>query len=303
MQIPSSQNLAQTVSRLNSRNQAEYNAELIRVSSGKNYQSRSENCQETARIAELERDTTLGTQLASNLKLGSAWASVSEARVSSVLEVTARIQEISVQARDTTISESARIALAQELDGLVEDLLSMANETYDGTALFGGTGEGDPVVATRDADGRIVSVAYAGGSDTPRSLQADGTTVEYGIHATGSGGLFADSASGRDLFGTVIDLRDQIMAGNVTDATAAELGEVYDGVAAALVRTGLQSNRLDSLSQRAEDAALARGTRLSDLSDTDLAASAVRLAELETALQASLSIASTIGKISLINYI
>lgn len=304
MQIASTQNLAQTVARLTSLSQAEHNAELIRVSSGKNYQQRSENCQETARIAELERETKLGTQLAGNLKLGAAWASVSEARVTSVLEVTARIQEIAVQANDTTISDSARMALAQELDGLVEDLLSLANSTYDGTALFGGTGGENPVVATRAADGRLVSVAYVGGAGASRSFQAGNTTVEYGVAATGSNGIFADLGSGRDLFRSALDLRDQIASGSGVPSTVlAELGQAYDGVTVALVRTGLQSNRLSDLAQQAGEAAVARETRLSGLSDTDLAAAAVRLTELETSLQASLSMAAAMGKISLINYI
>jgi len=304
MQISSSQNLVQTVVRLTSHNQAEYNAELIRVSSGKNYQKRSENCQDTARIAELERESRLGTQLAGNLKLGAAWASISEARVTSVLEVTSRIQEIAVGASDATISATARAALVQELDGLIEELVSLANDSYDGTALFGGTGAGNPVAATRDPDGRIVSVAYAAGTDTARSLQAGAGTVEYGIPATGPNGLFADPASGRDLFRAALELRDQIETGGGVPPTAlADLAQAYDGVTVALVRTGLQSNRLDDLSLRAEDAALNRQDRLSTLADTDLATAAVRLAELQASLQASLSMAATIGRISLINYI
>ncbi|MDX9979326.1 MAG: flagellin [Lentisphaeria bacterium] len=304
MQIASTQNFAQTVARLTSQSQAEHNAELIRVSSGKNYQKRSESCPETARIAELERETKLGTQLAGNLKLGAAWASVSEARVTSVLEVTARIQEIAVRASDTTISETARMALTRELDGLVEDLLSLANSSQDGTALFGGTGGENPVAATRDAEGRIVSVAYAGGADASRSFQAGNTTVEYGVAATGSNGVFADSASGRDLFRSALDLRGQIAAGGaVSAATLAELGQAYDGVTAALVRTGLQDNRLSDLAQQAEAEAVARETRLSGLADTDLAAAAVRLTELETSLQASLSMAAAMGKISLLDYL
>lgn len=304
MQIVSTHNLARTMIRLTSRNQTAYHAELIRVSSGKNHALRSGNCPETARIAELERETVLGDQLVGNLRQGSVWVSVSEARVAGVLDVVARMREIAVEAGDTTTSATARTTLALELDGLLEDLLSLANSTHEGAALFGGTGTESPATAVRDADGRMLSVVYGSGAETVRSLQAGSSVVEYGVTAVGPDGLFAGPGGSQDIFLAAIELRDQIESGGgVEDMPLAELGQAFDRVTLALVRTGLQGNRLEQLSLRAEDAALTRQGELSDLSETDLASAAMRLAELEASLQASLSMAATLGRLSLLNHL
>lgn len=301
-----SHTLADTLANSVAKNQMEYGAEQIRISSGKAYQKRSENCDDAARAAGLQQSRALAAQFQSNIQQATAWTSVTESRLTSIVDQMARVQEIGVEGNDSTLTGSAREALAQELDGLLEDLLAQANAQYDDAPVFGSTGAAsEPVAATRDANGRLLGVTYAAGTDTARSVQANGTTsVAYGTCATGPDGVFADSASGRDLFQSVIDLRDQIRTGGaVTDTTLAAVADSCTGATQALLRTGLQGNRLATLEQQAGDLDVVQQKRLSELTDTDLASAISRLSELEASLQASLQMASSVGDMSLAKYI
>jgi flagellin-like hook-associated protein FlgL len=296
-----SEALAQSVAK----NQEAYSAEQIRVASGKKYQLRSAGGVAAAQAANLQQSQSISAQFRSNIQQASTWATVGESRLTSIVDQVARVQEIAVEAGDTTLASDGGTALAEELNGLLDDLLAQANAEFQGSPLFGGAGGTQPATATRDADGHITSVSYASGTDTARTVKADASTVvEYGVSATGPDGVFADSGSGRDLFQSIIDLRDQIESGTApTDATVGQLSDAFDGVTQALVRTGVQSNRLTTLEQQSQALDVTNQERLSDLEDTDMAAAISRLSQLEASLQASLQLASTIGDFALAKYI
>jgi flagellar hook-associated protein 3 FlgL len=288
------------------RGQEQYETQQIRIASNKRFLRRSEETVPAAQTAELQQTRTLTEQTRKNLDFANAWTAAAESRLTAMGDATARIREIAVQGGDPTLSQQGRKGLVQELDGLIEDLLAQANATFEGAALFGGTnGESQPVSPTRNADGRVLGVTYATNADTPRSMRIDDASrLSYGSATTGPHSPFVDAADGRDLFQSLIDLRDELESGStVQDSTMDALNTAFDGVSQQLVRTGMQSARLQSLKSQNQQTDVVQQDRLSDLADIDLAAAITRLKELEASLQASMRLATSISDLSIVNYI
>ena len=300
-----SHSIAEVMKRSVAANQAELNAEQVRIASGNKHQARSEDCASTARAAEMQQAQAVSSQFQSNIQQVSTWTSITESRLISIVDQMARAREIAVEANDASLSDGARKALVTELDGLLEDMLSQANASFDGMPVFGGLSGAQPVLETRDAAGRITGVAYAAGTDSARSVQVgENATVSCGVSAAGPAGAFADSTSGRDLFQSLIDLRDEAGAnGSVSSATLTDLADAFDGATQALVQTGIQTNRLHTIEQQGQSMDVTRQQSLSDLTDTDMAAAISRLSELEASLQASMQLAVAVGRLSLADYI
>lgn len=301
-----SNTIAEALARSVARQQTDYATEQIRIASGKKIQRRSEDCLNASLAADLQRGRALNAQTTANLQAASTWVLAGESRLGTIVDQMARAREIAVEAGDATRTADAQRAMVQELDGILEDLLRQANAQQEGARVFGGVnGDEPPITAVRGPDGRIVSVSYADTSDVARSIQIeDGVVISYGTCATGTRGVFADAGTGRDLFQSLIDLRDGIAAGSSpSEPTLAALTAAFDGATEALMQTGLQGNRLQGLVQQAKDVDAAMQERVTELNDTDLVKSISRLGELEAALQASMRMAAALGRFSLADYL
>src|SRR5262249_10317471 len=103
-------------------------------------------------------------------------------------------------------------ALASEVDGLINRVLSTANSQSDGRYLFGGTATTQPPfsVTTQDAQGRPTAVTYAGSAERSNALIGPGQTVD--THYAGSQ-VFQQP--GADVFQSLIGLRDDLRNANL----------------------------------------------------------------------------------------
>ena len=297
---------AQAIQRALTDNRGALQKQQILVSNGNAYARRSEaplDASEASRVQQAQRRTQQHLKAVEN---SDAWVLRTETELTRVLDLTHRVNEISIRAGDAALADDERHALAEELDDLLEDLVSGANAKSAQAYLFGGTDAGTPpVTVTRDADGKIDSVAYSTGSGTRRRVQVDDTTVaEYGSTATGAGGVFRNSGAGSDLFDTVIGLRDTIADGGVpTEVQSRAVVQALDGVTRGLAETGLQGARLEALRTHHKEAGVRLEQQRSDLQDVDMAAAIGRLSELEASLEASMRMAAAVNQLTLAKFI
>lgn len=286
-------------------NKNDLHLQQVRVATGQRYQLRSEQPADAADATRLQQAAATTEQWTRNIAATQTWERATEARLSSITNLVHRTREIAVSSSDVAESDTARQALADELNGILEDLVGHANAKHNGTALFGGTDSAPPVTVTRDTDGEITAVTHSPNSAAARSVQIDsGTVMRHGATATGPNGVFADSATGRDLLQNVIDMRDSLRSGTaIGDTSLDELSGSVDAVTGALAQTGLRQNRLQSVEQHHQATEVNRQNRLSDLRDTDMAEAIGRLSELQASLEASMRMAASGGQLSLSKFI
>ena len=100
-------------------------------------------------------------------------------QASSVLEQISdsltRARELTSQAASASYNQANRRIIAQEVDSLLEQILSQTNTRNVGRYLFGGAAsQAAPYVAQRNQDGQITSVQYQGSQNPLTVAVADG---------------------------------------------------------------------------------------------------------------------------------
>lgn len=206
-----------------------------------------------------------------------------------------------VAAGNGALSPGDRALIAQQLSGVREQLVSLAN-TRDGAGgyVFGGQGA---TTAPFDAStGEPIDPPHAGEQQT--GLEAKYTTSQDGR------AIFADS-DGRTLFAALDGIIDVLNDDTADGAeVAAALSTATDALDAGLervlmarTRAGEQLRTLD-----AHESALATGDldareRLSDLVDLDYAAAISNFQNNRTSLEAAMTTYAQIARLSLFDYL
>jgi flagellar hook-associated protein 3 FlgL len=175
-----------------------------------------------------------------------------------------------------------------------------ANRRHHEGYVFGGKlSDLEPYAVTRDANGDITAVTARPGIDEPITRMVGERPATFPI--TGPG-VFA---GGGDLFQTLIDLRDALLAddGAAVTAAAAALELIEHNVVDSQARLGSFTNRLDAAIEALESGQLRLEAERSRLLDADMADAALRLTTEETLYQAALEMAARVSELSLVNYL
>jgi flagellar hook-associated protein 3 FlgL len=240
-----------------------------------------------------------------------------ETNLQQVTSVVQQAQTIVVAAANGTLSDDDRASYAQQLTGIRDQLLNLANTTDgNGRYMFAGY-QTDKAPFTQDANG---DVTYVGG-DTPISQKVDSNRTMVTNH-TGSQ-VFTSltsnptaepdgSASESNIFTT---LNTAIKALNTplesadqatSDAASAALDKTNRGLKNSLnnvlaVRSvlGTQLTELDNLDSKGDDTKVNQATQMSNLVDVDYTSAISSYTMQQTALQASYKVFTDMSSMSL----
>ena len=185
------------------------------------------------------------------------------------------------------------------------------NTQHNGQYLFGG-GENDtpPVSANNLADlsaAPSAAAVFDNGPLVPAHSLDDSTTLKTGFLANSLGGdlfdafrqmqAFADGPSGP--FGsTLTPTQEAFLTGMLQTFDAARSGATEK-----VALNGLNQNRVDQTRAAQEDRQLMLESLIGDLSEVDIAEAASRLAQAQTAVQASAQVFATLRDTSLLDYL
>lgn len=110
------------------------------VATGKKLQSASDDPNAAVQLLELRSELTLMQTHQENMTLVDAALSQEESVISSVSKALNRVRELTIQGQNEILAQSDREAIATEIDGLREQLLSLANSTnFNGESIFSGS--------------------------------------------------------------------------------------------------------------------------------------------------------------------
>ena len=117
-----------------------------------------------------------------------------------------RAQEIADYSSNLT-DPSAKTAYAKELDELIKHGVQLLNTRHNDEYLFGGDGSGaDPFATTKDANGSVLTVAYAGSTTAREYDVAEGVRLSPQLAPS-------QSSSYAGYLTSMIDLRDALNSG------------------------------------------------------------------------------------------
>ncbi len=267
------------------------------VSSGKRLHAPSDDPSATAEvIGEYSEQRRLDSYAKASDSVASRLAVADSVLSDAIL----RIQDAQVRAaaaNNSFLPQSQRDALALEVEGIRDALLTAINQQFRGTYLFSGEQLTTPPYQ-RDALGVIGP--YQGNAGSQR-IDVDRTRS---IAVT-----FDGSAVMGDLFDSLDQLATAVRAGNtagpgftVSDGLA-RLGEAFDRATTMQSRVGAALNDVDEQQARLAEVKRASVVRRSALEEANMAEAITRMQQADTALQAALAAVSKSSRPSLLDYL
>ena len=131
------------------------------ISSGKKLEEPSDSPQEFAEVVSLK--DTLGSleNYNKNVEFAESWLKITESSINSMNDLLTRAKSLAVQTSTGTISRENRMAIANEVEQIINSLIDMANTKYQGRFIFSGFKTDTPALSS----GYTPSEAIADGSN------------------------------------------------------------------------------------------------------------------------------------------
>ena len=180
-------------------NAQQENQALQQVSTGQKLNSISDNPAAAASIVTLRMESSSDTQYLQNITTLTGSLQTAGSALSSVVEALTSAQTLGVEGATATTNTENRQALAQEVQGLQQQILGLANTTYNGQYLFSGTATTtQPYVADASA---ASGVTYNGSENTNSVEISDGQAMPTSLPGSQ---LFSNSTT--NVFQSLQDL-------------------------------------------------------------------------------------------------
>lgn len=249
------------------------------------------------------------------VNVGEAWTNISTAAIDSAIDTLKRVNEIAISAADGTKSAADRIAMAEEIEQLIEHMVQIANTTNGYRFIFSGSKTNTPPFdVERDVNtGRVTGVFYQGDSFIRKVKSKDDGLTPLNIVGSNAGdptmkGAFVDTTSDTDSFSALIQLRDKLLENDIIGISGAggilqELDSAASNMIASQVRLGGAQERLELDRDRIIQQNSSVRQFLSEVEDADVAQLILELNNVQNVYEAALASGGRLIQSGLLNYI
>jgi flagellar hook-associated protein 3 FlgL len=220
---------------------------------------------------------------------------------SSLNSATTALQQaisLGVEGANNTLSQQNRMAIAQQIQGITQQVLGVANLSYNGHYVFAGTANSAPPYQS-DGNG---GVTYQGNDGTNEVEVQNGQSIQ--VNQPGSQ-LF--SAPGADVFAALEDLTNALQS---TTSTTEDIGNAvtslrtaYDQLTTARCFYGNTIDQLTSVQQALGTTKIQLSAQQNSTIGVDMDSAATDLSATETARNATVQAAAMLNGLSLMDYI
>jgi flagellar hook-associated protein 3 FlgL len=278
------------------KSQLETQQAMLEISSGRSVNQPSDNPTAAALLVENNDQATFNSGYLQSIGTVQGQLSTADSTLSSVVTALQRAISLGVEGANGTLSDSDRASIANELQGIQSQLVSLSNASYEGRYVFAGTNTNTPPFVV---DNTIPSgVSYVGNTDVNQVSIGNGNKLA--VNQPGSN-LF--SAPGNDVFLAVNNLIQALQSNTAIGAAVTSLGAANSYLSAQRVFYGNASNQAQSQSTYLNAAKLQIAQQQNTLGGADLAAAATNLARSQIDTQATLATISKLTQNNLFSYL
>jgi flagellar hook-associated protein 3 FlgL len=190
-------------------------------------------------------------------------------------------------------------SLAQQLSGIRDQVVSLANASYQGAYIFAGS-RGNVQPFTVDTSGSPATTTYNGDAQVGTITTTNGQQIQTGV-----AGSTVFMAPGADVMTALNNLVADFAGGTVSGTASTDVGVLsaaLGNVSQQQEILGSALNRLRSASTYAQTDATNRTAGATTLVSADPATVATQLSAAETQNQALMNVIATVEKQSLFSY-
>jgi len=272
---------------------------IERLASGRRVNSPSDDPASMALAIENQARATQTDEFLFSVQSLRALLSTADSTINSVVINLERAVALGVQGANGTQAQSQRDAIAQEVRGIRDRVLSLANVSFRGSYVFAGTASSAPPFVAADQD--QAGVHYAGNSGVNRiAIGEGGMSI-----ATNMPGDQLFSAPGSDVFAALDELVNALENGTnseVSDA-ASHARKALDHVSAKRVFFGNALKQLENDEFTLKRSQLDIASEMKTLIAADPAQTISELVDARTARETLLTAMGKAGKNSLLDYL
>jgi flagellar hook-associated protein 3 FlgL len=290
------QNLLFNLSRSNSRMEKLQE----QVSSGKKVNKPSDDPVTAVRGMHYRSSLNEIEQYKRNADEGISWMSTTDEALSEVTSVLQRVRELTVQGLNGTNDQSARTAIAEEINQLKEHLGEISNSQMAGRYVFAGTDVKTPPFRG-DATVPNSAKEFRNNNDLKLELQV-GQNNNVQINVLGKN-IFNNDGNG-GIFKVLSDIVSDFNSSTVsTNDHLAELDSQMDHLLGERSELGARMNRMELSISRLDGLEVSTTSLLSKEEDVDISRVIIDLKAQENVQRAALSVGAKIIQPSLVDFL
>lgn len=232
----------------------------------------------TARIMSVEREISDQARYGKDAAYAANLHSMADTTLMDLSDVVAEARAFGVQMGSETYSDADRTEAASQVDGMIDQALSLLNTQVGDRYLFGGEAYTTPPFAA--------DLSYQGAGDSSTVRVADDVEVTVGF----SGGALGME----DALSSLVSLRDALQTGDAAQVQSSlgDLEGATDTVSSAQTVLGIEQSTALDFASFSDAMQLELEGQLSSLKDDDTFASLVRMSELQTQYDAAIALTS-----------
>ena len=303
--VPTPQTIAgQLITNINT-DQSQIATLQEQISTGVTVNQPSDNPALAADIMTMNSSLTRAQQYVSNAADAQGWLQQGTSTLNQVMStlqsITSAVESVTGQA--LAGKSTAMDAIASQVAAGLQQLLGLANTTYNNQAIFAGTGA---VTQAYDSTG-----AYQGNSSQPTRSVAPSVSVTIAatgtaVFGSGTTGLLTGAGQTTGTVGVLQQLVNDLRGGNLTAVTGADLQALKTAtttVATQAAYLGAQYQNAQAFSAQATATQQALQTEVGNLQNTNLPKAATQLTEAQNSYQAALWATAQVSQASLVQFL
>jgi flagellar hook-associated protein 3 FlgL len=229
------------------------------------------------------------------------WMDNSEAGIDQANQGLQRVRELTIKAKNGTLSDEDKKAVAVEIEQIKKDLVGVAETKVAGRYIFHGTDIGNsPIKDGNPADGSAPQVA-----DNLTSAVIGSYNVEVSQGVSLKANVNPGNVFSQELFDTVHNIQKALESGD-TDALDTELenlDNVMETLSAERSELGARYNRLEMIDDRLGQQEVVATRILSDNEDADIERVITDLKIQESVHRAALGVGARIIQPTLMDFL
>jgi flagellar hook-associated protein 3 FlgL len=270
------------------------------LSSGKTILEPSDNPYGASRVIDLQSQLDGLSSYEGDAQDGISWENTASSAMSSISQVAQRVRELLVQGANGTYNQGDLETMALQVEQLTESVKQDANTQYAGQYVFSGT------ATTTAPYEQGANDEYKGNAETVSRAVGPGASVTI---TTNISTLLGEGGEDGKLLDTLRTIAENMRGGTAEDREALGTTDLQklDGNIETLIQlqatAGSATDQLQTALTRNEDLQTSITEALSNLDDTNIAATSVAYANEQAAYEAALRAGATIVQESLLNFL
>src|SRR5882672_1083630 len=268
---------------------------LLELSTGRRVNQPSDDPAASAILVQNHDATTFTSRYLQSLSSIQGQFQTADSTLSSVITQLNRAITLGVQGANGTLSDADRVAVETELQGIQDQIVALANTSFQGTPLFAGTKTGSPPFV-KDT---VPSGVRYDGNDAVNNVQiGDG----YQIAANKPGSqLFI--APGHDVFQAITGLIQALQLNTGYETAVSAVRDSFDYISTQRVFYGNTLNQAQAQTTNLGNTKVQLSQQENVLVSSDIESAASRLVNSQAATNATLAAIGKISQLSLFDFL